>query len=55
MFALNAISCLTVQPLFFAFVKNHSPRETMRIPMLLGLVMERVEHLELRWTGKHAL
>jgi MFS family permease len=38
-FAISALSSLAAQPLLLAFAKRHSPRECMRIPMILGLVM----------------
>jgi hypothetical protein len=38
-FALGAISSLVVEPLVLAFAKRHTPRECMRLPMLLGLAM----------------
>jgi fucose permease len=38
-FALSALSSLVVRPSVSAFAKSHAPREAMRIPMVLALVM----------------
>src|SRR5262249_2322539 len=38
-FALGAVSALVVKPSLNAFAKSHAPRESMRIPMVLALVM----------------
>jgi hypothetical protein len=38
-FAILALSSLIAQPLLVAFAKRHAPRECMRIPLILGLIM----------------
>jgi MFS family permease len=39
LFALSALGSFIVQPLMVNFSRSHGPRECMRLPMLLGLLM----------------
>ena len=37
--AVSALSSVVLEPVLLSFAKRHAPRESMRIPMMLGLIM----------------